>query len=77
MGRELRSKSATEGKVSDVRGTKSGAYYIVDVEVEVSPETTVETFEGIKKEVQEGVMEEVKSVKIVRVFVKSSSTGGM
>ena len=57
--------------VSDVRGTKSGAYYIVDVEVSVPGEMTVDTFHGIKKEVTEGVMEEVKSAKIVRVFVKS------
>ena len=57
--------------VSDVRGTKSGAYYIVDVEVSVPGEMTVDTFDGIKKEVTEGVMEEVKSTKIVRVYVKS------
>jgi divalent metal cation (Fe/Co/Zn/Cd) transporter len=63
-------------RVSDVRGTKSGAYYIVDVEVEVPGEMTVEVFEGIKGEVTEGVMEEVKSVKIVRVFVKSMGSEG-
>ena len=66
-----------KGRVSDVRGTKSGAYYIVDVEVEVPGGTTVETFEGIKDEVTAGVMSSVKNVKIVRVFVKSlgSSVG--
>lgn len=57
--------------VSDVRGTKSGAYYIVDVELSVPGDMTVDTFQGIKKEVTEGVMEKVKSAKIVRVFVKS------
>jgi len=64
------------GRVSDVRGTKSGAYYIVDVEVEVPGGTTVETFEGIKDEVSAGVMSSVKNVKIVRVFVKSLGSGG-
>ena len=57
--------------VSDVKGTKSGTYYIVDVEVEAPGTLTVDKFDEIKKDVTEGVKKESKNVKIVRVFVKA------
>lgn len=57
--------------VCDVKGTKSGTYYIVDVEVEAPGTLTVDKFDEIKKTVTEGVKKESKNVKIVRVFVKA------
>jgi divalent metal cation (Fe/Co/Zn/Cd) transporter len=63
-----------EIKVSDVRGTKSGTYYIVDVEVECDGTTTVDEFDDIKEKVMDGVKSQSKNVKIVRVFVKARST---
>jgi len=67
-------KNLTEGiEVTDVKGTKSGTYYIVDVEVECDATTTVEDFEDIKIQVTDGVKGESKNVKIVRVFVKARS----
>lgn len=60
--------------VGSVKGTKSGAYYIVDVEIEGPGDMTVNTFEGVKEDVVHEVMEDVKNVKIVRVFVKSKGT---
>jgi divalent metal cation (Fe/Co/Zn/Cd) transporter len=60
--------------VGDVRGTKSGAYYIVDVEIEGPGDMTVDTFERVKEDVVHSVMEDVKNVKIVRVFVKTKGS---
>lgn len=70
-----RSLGATsEVVVGSVKGTKSGAYYIVDVEIEGPGDMTVDTFEGIKEDIVHNVMEDVKNVKIVRVFVKSKGS---
>ena len=62
-------------KVTNVRGTKSGTYYIVDVEVECDGNTTIDEFEGIKNKVIDGVKKNAKNVKIVRVFVKPAEEG--
>ena len=61
--------------VGSVKGTKSGAYYIVDVEVEGSGDVRLETFERVGEEVREGVRAEVKSAKIVRVHFKTRKDG--
>lgn len=58
-------------EVRGVKGTKSGAYYIVDVEVEGPGEVTMEGFERVREGVVGGVRGEVKSVKIVRVHYKA------
>jgi divalent metal cation (Fe/Co/Zn/Cd) transporter len=72
-------EAATAGvsgvKVGDVRGTKSGTYYIVDVEVEMPSLGTIEEFDEIKSMVVKGVREKVENVKIVRVFVTSAPEG--
>ena len=60
--------------VGDVKGTKSGAYYIVDVEIEGPGDMTVDTFEKVKEDVVHTVTEDVKNVKIVRVFVKTKGS---
>jgi divalent metal cation (Fe/Co/Zn/Cd) transporter len=57
--------------IGNITGTKSGAYYICDVEVEGPGELTLETFEGIREAVVHGVKEEVGSAKIVRVSIKT------
>jgi len=62
-------------KITNVRGTKSGTYYIVDVEVECDGNTTIDEFEGIKSKVIDGVKKNAKNVKIVRVFVKPAEEG--
>ena len=62
--------------VVNIKGTKSGAYYIVDVEVEGPGNMTLDTFDIIKKNVTAGVKEGVKGVKIVRVFANSRNEGG-
>ena len=54
--------------VEAVRGTKSGAYYIVDVDIKGPGDTTLNSFENLREGIVEGVKEEVKNVKIVRVF---------
>jgi len=61
--------------VGSVKGTKSGAYYIVDVEIEAPGNMTVNTFEALKDSVKEGVKHDVKNVKIVRVFIKTRVHG--
>jgi divalent metal cation (Fe/Co/Zn/Cd) transporter len=58
--------------VGDVNGTKSGTYYIVDVQVQGSRDMTVEMFERVKEEVVQGVKADNKNVKIVRVFITSN-----
>jgi divalent metal cation (Fe/Co/Zn/Cd) transporter len=58
-------------RVVDVRGTKSGAYYIVDVDVEGTADLTWDVFEVVRDAVEEGVKERVPSVKIVRVALKT------
>jgi divalent metal cation (Fe/Co/Zn/Cd) transporter len=63
-------------RVAGVAGTKSGAYYIVDVELEGPGEMTVATFERVREGVVEGVKGDVKGVKIVRVFVKTREKSG-
>ena len=57
--------------VGAVRGTKSGAYYIVDVEIEGPGNMTLNSFENLKAEIVEGVKDKAKNVKIVRVFIKT------
>ena len=57
--------------IGNVTGTKSGAYYICDVEVEGPEDLTLKTFEAIRGAVIEGVKEEVGSAKIVRVSIKT------
>ena len=61
--------------MGSVKGTKSGAYYIVDVEVEGSGEVRLETFEKVGEEVKGGVRREVKGAKIVRVHFKTRKDG--
>jgi len=61
--------------VRDVKGTKSGAYYIVDVDVEGPGDVTMDVFERVREGVVEGVRREVKSVKIVRVHYKTREDG--
>ena len=61
--------------VGSVKGTKSGAYYIVDVEVEGPGDVTLGTYEKVRDGVMEGVKAEVKSVKIVRVVFKTRKDG--
>jgi divalent metal cation (Fe/Co/Zn/Cd) transporter len=62
--------------VGGVAGTKSGAYYIVDVELEGPGGMTVDDFERVKLGVVEGVKGDVKGVKIVRVFIKTHEKKG-
>jgi len=62
--------------VGGVAGTKSGAYYIVDVELEGPGGMTVDAFERVKLGVVEGVKADVKGVKIVRVFIKTHEKKG-
>jgi len=57
--------------IGGVKGTKSGAYYIVDVEVEGPGNFTLRGFEAIRCGVEEGVKEEVKGVKIVRLSIRT------
>jgi divalent metal cation (Fe/Co/Zn/Cd) transporter len=57
--------------IGNVNGTKSGAYYICDVEVEAPEDLTLKAFEGIRDAVVDGVKEEVGSAKIVRVSIKT------
>jgi divalent metal cation (Fe/Co/Zn/Cd) transporter len=70
---EVDVSGAVLGKVI---GTKSGAYYIVDVDVEGPKGMTIEAFERIQKGVVEGVQRGVKAAKIVRVFVKTKDGKG-
>jgi len=62
--------------LSNVRGTKSGAYYIVDVEVEGAGNLTWDAFEIVRDGVEEGVKESMPSVKIVRVTLKTKKNSG-
>jgi divalent metal cation (Fe/Co/Zn/Cd) transporter len=57
--------------LGSIKGTKSGAYYIVDVEIEGPGNMTLDSFERLKGGVVESVKEDVKGVKIVRVFAKT------
>lgn len=57
--------------VESVKGTKSGAYYIVDVELEGSGDMRLDAFDIVKSNVVESVKKEVKSAKIVRVFIRT------
>ena len=57
--------------IGGVKGTKSGAYYIVDVEVEGPGTFTLSGFEKIRDGVEGGVKEEVKGVKIVRLSIRT------
>lgn len=56
--------------IGGIKGTKSGAYFIVDVEIEGPGTFTLSGFEKIRDAVEEGVKEEVKGVKIVRLSIK-------
>lgn len=58
-------------EVVEVRGTKSGAYYIVDVDVEGGRGLTWDAFEVVRDGVEEGVKEGVPSVKICRVSLRT------
>lgn len=62
--------------VGSVKGTKSGAYYIVDVEVEGPANLTLGNFERIKDEIITQVKERVHGVKIVRVSARTHKSNG-
>ena len=62
-------------EITSVKGTKSGAYYIVDVEVEGPGDVKLETCEKVRECVRGGVKGEVKSAKIVRVHFKTRKDG--
>jgi divalent metal cation (Fe/Co/Zn/Cd) transporter len=63
--------AAKDVQVVEVRGTKSGAYYIVDVDVEGGSALTWDAFEVVRDGVEEGVKEGVPSVKICRVSLRT------
>lgn len=68
-------KDGEKVQVGEVTGTKSGAYYIVDVEVVGNGGLSWDTFEIVRDAVEEGVKEEVPSVKIARVVLKTRKQG--
>ena len=67
----LKETGETGLTVAGVRGTKSGAYFIIDVELEGPGTFTLDRFEMIKGALVGGVKEGVKGVKIVRLSIKA------
>ena len=62
--------------LGSIKGTKSGAYYIVDVEVEGPGQLTLDQFETIRSGVVTNVKEHSPGVKIVRVFATTQKSNG-
>ena len=72
----LTTTDAGEVKLRDVTGVKSGQNYLIDLEVEVSPDMKMDTISAMEEEIRQIIGSKVRGVRRVKIrFVSKGAEG--